>query len=171
MLFTQEYLNSVYALWWSKFLHSSDSMNHYRVGTCNIAAVHSNATIGSKRHSSLRKQSEPISTGRYAAREDGVWMSAVERGGTTCAARQKRESLGQSGVFVHIPRGRRGFPCSPSLWRTLTTLNTQEQINDAMSSNPEGSRLHAKKKKKRTKSWLCRHPVNPVMNPHSAKSC
>lgn len=133
---------SEHALWWSKSLHSSYSMNHHRVGTCNITAVHSNATSGSNRHSSL-------GTGRNAVREDGVWLSAVERGGTTCAARQKRESLGQSGVFVHIPRGRRGLPCSPSLWRTFTTLNTQEQINDAMSSNPEGSRLHAKKKKKK----------------------
>lgn len=58
---THENLNR-FALWSSKFLCSSHSMNHHRAGTSNITAVHSNATRGSKRRSSWRKQSESIST-------------------------------------------------------------------------------------------------------------
>lgn len=95
-------------------------------------------------------------------------MPTVERSGTSRAARQKRESLGQSGVFVHIPRGRRGFPCSPSL---LTHIHYTKYTGTDKWCNVKQSRgIKAAKNKKRTKSWLCRHPVNPVMNLHSAKS-
>ncbi len=69
MLCTHENLNR-FALWCSKFLCRSHSMNHHRAGTCNITAVHSNATRVAKRHSSGRKQSESISTGRCAVRTE-----------------------------------------------------------------------------------------------------
>lgn len=77
-------------------------------------------------------------------------MPAVERGESIhCCKAKERKFLSPTGAFFffffHIPRGKRGFPCSHSIWRTFTMLNTPEQINDAMSSNPEGSRLPEKK--------------------------
>lgn len=143
-------------MWCSKFQQSSYWMNQHRAvsWSCSSLQCHKSSTgtfifeemRGGRLHGKV-----------CGEREAGI-QPAAKRAETLTLQGKKRESLSQTGVTGSNPTWQRGFPNSPSLWRTLTAL-IQEQINDAMSSNPEGSRLLG----------LHQHSVNPVMNPHSAK--